>query len=73
MNRLAKSKHKVNRKLAEKSDVLQLTEKQKNEELLLRKENYEQLEKELQVTKEALEDTQNRERQVCSDFQFIQY
>ena len=64
VNRLAKSKNKIDRKLAEKSSVLQSTEKQTKEELLKTTKNYQQIEKELQITKEALEEAQNREKQV---------
>ena len=64
VNRLAKSRHKMDRKLSEKSDVLQLTEKQKKEALLKTTKDYEQMEKELRITKEALDDAQNREKQV---------
>jgi len=64
VNRLAKSRHKMDRKLSEKSDVLQLTEKQKKEALLKTTKDYEQMEKELRITKEALDDAQNREKQL---------
>ena len=64
VNRLAKSRHKMDKKLSEKSDVLQLTEKQKKEALLKTTKDYEQMEKELRITKEALDDAQNREKQV---------
>ena len=56
----------MDKKLAEKRGVLQLSEKQSKEEFLKTTMNFEQIEKELQITKEALEDAQNREKQVCS-------
>ena len=64
VNRLAKSKNKADRQLAEKRQALKSTSKEKDIELEKTNSNFQQLEKELQLTKDALEEAQNRERQV---------
>lgn len=68
VNKLAKSKHKTGAKLHDLKNELEMTEAQAREKKARSLQTLQQLNSELQTTKQALEESRVREKQVqtCS-------
>lgn len=71
VNRLAKSKQKVDKQLVEKRQALESTTKEKKKELEKKINDYEQMERELRISNAALEEAKAREKQLLNFRQIL--